>query len=65
MLETIGFLVWIVATMVATMVPILFIATPDFDGRGKKDEIIIGTVFALIAAYSWYKIFSSITITVS
>jgi hypothetical protein len=65
MLETIGFLVWIVITVGLTAAPFFILAISALGGGAKRTEGAICIIFIVLAACSWYKIFSSITITVS
>jgi hypothetical protein len=65
MLEAIGFLVWIVITTGLTAAPFFILAISALGGGAKRTEVAICILFIGLAAYSWYKIFSSITITIS
>jgi hypothetical protein len=65
MLETLGFLVWILITVGLTTVPFFIVAISALGGRTSRTEDVVCVVFIVLAGYSWYNIFSSITININ
>jgi hypothetical protein len=65
MLEILGFLVWILMTVGLTTVPFFIFAMSALGGRTSRTEDVVCVVFIVLAGYSWYNIFSSITININ
>jgi hypothetical protein len=65
MLETLGFLVWILITVGLTTVPFFIVAISALGGRTSRTEDVVCVLFIVLAGYSWYNIFSSITININ
>lgn len=62
MLEVIGFIVWVVVTVLITLYPIAILIVSDMGGGLSKLEGLFIASFLLLAGYSWYHIFSSVSI---
>jgi hypothetical protein len=65
MLEVIGFLVWIVVTIGLTAAPFFILAISALGDGSKRTEGVTCILFLCLAAFSWYHIFSSLTITLN
>jgi hypothetical protein len=65
MLETIGFIVWILITLGLTAMPFLIgcFANPLAGGLLNADRVVC-LVFACLAAVSWYFVFASTGISI-
>tara|TARA_R110002126_G_scaffold192495_3_gene340653 strand:- start:1778 stop:1972 length:195 start_codon:yes stop_codon:yes gene_type:complete len=64
MLEVIGFIVWVVFTLGLTFFPFIIIALSGLGGGMRKVGFVAVSVSWSLAIYSWYYIFSAITITI-
>lgn len=64
MLEVIGYLVWILATAGLTVLPMLLVGLSGLGGGlDKADKVVIALLW-MLASYSWYNIFTSVTISI-
>ena len=61
MLETIGFIVWIVITFSFTVAPFLIGCLAGLGGGFDRLDKVISSVSIFIAAVSWYFIFTSLS----
>lgn len=64
MLEIIGFLVWIVVTVGLTAFPFLLLGLSGLGGGPSKADKAGCLIVGVLAAYSWYHIFTQIEVTI-
>jgi uncharacterized membrane protein len=65
MLETIGFIVWILITLVLTSVPFLIGCLAGLGGGFGRVDKVVSCLFVCIAAISWYFIFASFSVSIN
>jgi uncharacterized membrane protein len=61
MLETIGFIVWILITLSFTITPFLIGCLAGLGGGFGRVDKVISCLFICIAAVNWYFIFTSLS----
>jgi uncharacterized membrane protein len=65
MLETIGFIVWVVITLGMTTMPFVIGCLAGLGGGFGRVDKVVSSVFMVLAAISWYFIFTSSTVSIS
>jgi uncharacterized membrane protein len=65
MLETIGFIVWVLITLCLTAIPFLIGCLVALGGGFGRVEKVVSLVFMCLAAVSWYFISTSLSVSIN